>query len=74
MPVMDGWALIEKLKADASLSEIPVIALTAHALKADRERAIAAGFFNYLPSRCVPPHLWKSCSYYWLMFPNLLLN
>ena len=48
MPVMDGWGLIGELKQDPALSAIPVFALTAHAMRGDRERALAAGFFGYL--------------------------
>jgi len=48
MPVMDGWGLIHELKNDRSLMDIPAIALTAHAMVGDRERAITAGFHNYL--------------------------
>lgn len=48
MPVMDGWSLIHTMKQDRGLAEIPVIALTAHAMIGDRERAISAGFHNYL--------------------------
>lgn len=48
MPIMDGWGFISHMKADTGLSQIPVIALTAHAMVGDRERAIAAGFHNYL--------------------------
>lgn len=48
MPDVDGWQLIEKLKNDVATMEIPVIALSAHAMHGDRERAIAAGFHNYL--------------------------
>jgi CheY-like chemotaxis protein len=48
MPVMDGWGFISQMKATPGLAAIPVIALTAHAMVGDRERAIAAGFHNYL--------------------------
>lgn len=48
MPVLDGWGLIYELKRDRATMDIPVIALTAHAMAGDRERAIAAGFHNYL--------------------------
>ncbi len=48
MPIMDGWGLIHELKNDRSLIDIPAIALTAHAMVGDRERAITAGFHNYL--------------------------
>ncbi len=48
MPVMDGWGFIDAVKADRALAEIPIIALTAHAMVGDRERAVSAGFHNYL--------------------------
>jgi CheY-like chemotaxis protein len=48
MPVLDGWGLIKKMQQDPALREIPAIALTAHAMAGDRERAVAAGFHNYL--------------------------
>lgn len=48
MPVMDGWGFIHTLKNDRTLMDIPAIALTAHAMVGDRERAISAGFHNYL--------------------------
>jgi len=43
MPVMDGWETTRRMKADASTAAIRIIALTAHAMAADRERALAAG-------------------------------
>ena len=43
LPVMDGWEATKRLKADTRTASIPVIALTAHAMAGDRERAIAAG-------------------------------
>lgn len=48
MPVMDGWGFISEMKKDPALASIPVIALTAHAMVGDRERAVSAGFHNYL--------------------------
>jgi CheY-like chemotaxis protein len=48
MPVMDGWELLRELQDDTRTRDIPVIALTAHAMVGDRERAVAAGFQNYL--------------------------
>ena len=43
LPVIDGWEATRRLKAEAKTAAIPVIALTAHAMEGDRERAIAAG-------------------------------
>lgn len=48
MPEVNGWMLIEMLQNDPATQDIPVIALTAHALKGDRQKALAAGFRNYL--------------------------
>jgi len=47
IPVIDGWVASEQLKSDASTQSIPIIALTAHAMKGDRERAIEAGCNDY---------------------------
>ena len=43
LPVMDGWEATRRLKSDGNLRRIPIIALTAHALQSDCERAYAAG-------------------------------
>lgn len=43
LPVLDGWTATRQLKADAATAGIPVIALTAHAMASDEEKARAAG-------------------------------
>lgn len=43
LPVMDGWEATRRLKADAALRQTPVIALSAHAMEGDRQRALDAG-------------------------------
>lgn len=48
MPIMNGWEFISELKKDRGLAEIPAIALTAHTMPGDREKALAAGFHNYI--------------------------
>ncbi|MFN8527574.1 MAG: response regulator [Anaerolineae bacterium] len=48
MPEMDGWTLIHHLNENRPTADIPVIALTAHAMPGDRQRAIEAGFSNYI--------------------------
>ena len=43
LPVVSGWEAARRLKADARTAGIPIVALTAHAMNGDRERALAAG-------------------------------
>ena len=43
LPVVDGWTATSQLKADQDTRAIPVIALTAHAMTGDREKALEAG-------------------------------
>jgi two-component system, cell cycle response regulator DivK len=43
VPVLNGWDATRRLKADASTARIPIIALTAHAMASDRDKALAAG-------------------------------
>ena len=47
LPVMNGWEATRKLKGDDSTKGIPVIALTAHAMATDRDKAIEAGCDDY---------------------------
>jgi CheY-like chemotaxis protein len=47
LPVMDGWEAIRRLKLDPATRDIPIIALTAHAMAGDRQKAMAAGADDY---------------------------
>lgn len=48
LPYKDGWTAAREIKADPALRDIPIIALTAHAMIGDRERALEAGCDDYL--------------------------
>lgn len=48
LPKMDGWTATRTIKAQEPLNHIPIIALTAHAMKGDRERALEAGCDDYI--------------------------
>lgn len=48
LPRMDGWTATRSIKANPELKHIPIIALTAHAMVGDRERAIEAGCDDYI--------------------------
>jgi len=49
VPEMDGWNATKTIKQDAHIQDIPVIALTSHAMAGDRERALEAGCDEYEP-------------------------
>ena len=48
LPEVDGWEVARQLKASDRTAQIPIIAVTAHAMKGDKEAAIASGCDDYL--------------------------
>ena len=57
LPELDGWAATRRLKADPRTRGIPIVALTGHALSAERERALAAGCDDVITKPVVPREL-----------------
>ncbi len=57
MPVMDGFAVMRKIRENPSLATLPVLAVTAYAMRGDRERVLNAGFDGYLSKPINPRDL-----------------
>jgi two-component system, cell cycle response regulator DivK len=57
LPIMDGYEATRRIKADPSLSSIPIIAVTSYALSGDEERARAAGCDDFVPKPYSPRQL-----------------
>jgi two-component system cell cycle response regulator DivK len=54
LPGVDGWELARILKQDARTAAIPIIALTAHALNGEQDRALSAGCDAFITKPCLP--------------------
>ena len=48
LPEMDGTEILRRIREDSELNDLPVVALTAHAMVGDREKYLAAGFNDYV--------------------------
>ena len=59
LPVKDGWTACREAQQDASIAEIPIIALTAHAMQEDKHRALEAGCSDYATKPVDFPDLLK---------------
>ncbi len=59
MPVMDGFATIRQLRQNPEWALLPVLAVTAYAMRGDRERVMESGFDGYLSKPVDPSALYK---------------
>ena len=66
LPGMDGNEILARIRADAKLRGLPVIALTAHAMAGDREKYLAAGFNDYITKPIVDETILLSAIERWL--------
>lgn len=70
LPGMDGNEILARIRADARLRTLPVIALTAHAMSGDREKYLAAGFNDYITKPIVDETILLSAIERWLAHPR----
>lgn len=64
LPIKDGWTATQEIKSEPKAQHIPIIALTAHAMVGDRERAIEAGCDDYVTKPISLPELARKISQY----------
>lgn len=65
LPEIDGWEVARQLKASDRTAKIPIVAVTAHAMKGDKEAAIASGCDDYL-TKPLDIDLLEACVKQWL--------
>ncbi len=66
LPQMDGPEVVQRIRASEELRDLPVIALTAHAMIGDREKYLAAGFNDYLTKPIIDDRLLLSTIERWI--------
>jgi len=70
LPGMDGNEILARIRASEALKQLPVIALTAHAMSGDREKYLAAGFNDYITKPIVDETILLSAIERWLTAPR----
>jgi len=73
MPIMDGYSATKKIRESHSALELPIIAMTASALKGDRERSIEAGMNDYISKPINPEFLYETLEK-WILGDNKSFN
>jgi CheY-like chemotaxis protein len=69
LPTMDGLEVLRHLRADPTLAGLPVIAMTAHAMRGDRERFLEAGFDEYVVKPIVDEQCFLATIAHWVSTP-----
>ena len=64
LPVLDGWDATRQIKADESVGHVPVIALTAHAMATDRDKALDAGCDDFDTKPVELPRLLRKINHF----------
>ncbi|MCP4596134.1 ATP-binding protein [Neptuniibacter sp.] len=64
MPVLDGYEATKIIRSKESDDRIPIIAMTAHAMKGDKEKALGAGMDDYITKPIDPSQIWECLSKY----------
>ncbi|MFH1415875.1 MAG: response regulator [Elusimicrobiota bacterium] len=59
LPRVSGWDIIQKMRQDKKYCDLPVVALTAHAMVGDREKALDMGCSAYISKPCLPEDIVK---------------
>ncbi len=65
MPVMDGYTATKKIRAQQKLSKLPIIAMSAHAMKGDKEMSLSHGMNDHITKPIDPDTLYKTL-YFWI--------